>query len=95
MIGRNRLDRRDIEFFDHAAQRQRGTRDLAGETVQVGAILARVEEDRAAILDIGVELGEGCGRWRLRIGQNGPVDQRKEDNLIAIEIDGDRLAWLD
>ena len=71
MIGRNRLERRNVELLHDAAQSERRTRHLAQQAAEIGAVLAGVEEDRAAILDIGVELGESGGRGRLRVGQTG------------------------
>ena len=86
---------RNIELRQDAAQGPSVGLGRAGQRAEIGAVLARVEEDRAAVLHIGVELGESGRRGHGRIGRDRPVDQRKEDDLVLLDIDADRIARLD
>ena len=77
-------------FSTDAAQGSVGRTRGAGQRAEIGAIFARIEEDRAAILDVGVELGESGRRGLRRVGEHRPVDQRKEDDLVPLDIDARR-----
>ena len=58
------------------------------------AVILGVEDDHAALLHIGVDLGQRGFRQRPRIGQHRPVEHRKEGDLVVEDVDGERLAWL-
>ena len=64
----HRLERRNVELRQDAAQRVRGCGGAARQRVGTGAILAQVEEDGAAVLHEGVHAGKGGigGHGRIR-----------------------------
>ena len=57
-------------------------------------IVLGVEDDHAALLHVGVDLGERRFGNSARVGKHGPVEQGIEGDLVALDVDGERLARL-
>jgi hypothetical protein len=51
-----------------------------------GARIAEIEEDRAASVEIVLQLLDGDRTDRLLIGQDGPVKEGKERQLVALDV---------
>ena len=51
-----------------------------------------VEQNRAALLHVGVDLVECVLRRLRRARHDRPVDQREESQFVARRIDADRIA---
>ena len=58
------------------------------------AVVLGVEDDHAALLHVGVDLGERRLGQRPRIGQHRPVEDREEGDLVGEDVDGERLTGL-
>ena len=95
MTGRHRLQRRHVEPAEQLAQllgARPATADVAG---QARVLVARVEQDDAAGLQVVVDLGQRP-RPERRLGRaHRPIDQREEDHLIAVDVDRHRRRRLD
>src|SRR5690606_6996774 len=59
------------------------------------ALVARVEEDRAARGEIPVDPVDRPRRERRLLRGDGPVDEREEDELVALGIDFEGGGGLD
>ncbi len=57
--------------------------------------VARIDHKGAAGAQVGVDLGDGGGRERLRVARHGVVDHRIEFEVVPREIDAVRLLGLD
>ena len=93
MLARHRFEFGDVERGQNLAQRQHAgrLRFTAGTGRRLNGV-AGVEQHRAALLHVGVELVDGVLRWLRRAGDHRPVHQREEGEFIARRIDTDRLA---
>ena len=88
---RDRLERRNVELADQPAQR------LA---LGVGAghrrvLVARVEDDEAALLHEGVDLGERRVGEGLSVLAHRPVQNREEGELVLVDVDAHGLGGLE
>ncbi len=95
MVLRHRFEARHVELAQEPLQ---GVAALAGERDHVGAaltVVAGVEDDEAALLHVGVDLGDD--RIGKRFGQfkHRPVENGIERDLVLGDVDGGRLAGLD
>src|SRR5229473_485146 len=57
--------------------------------------VARIEQDGAALLHVGVGPRQCLGRGPRRVRHHRPIDQRKKCKLVAADVDPDRLARLE
>ena len=91
---RHRLEPRNVEIAEQALQRRAAfvaKRKTAGHAL---GIVLGVEEDHAALLHVGVDLGKRGFRQRPGICQHRPVEDREEGDLVGEDVDGERLARL-
>ena len=58
-------------------------------------MIAGVEDDHAALLHEGIDLGECRVGERARILPHRPIQQREEGELVLVDIDAHRLAGLE
>ena len=87
VVRRRGLERRRI---DAGQQLLQVLRDIAARRG-----IARVDDEGAAGAQIGVDLGDGGRRQRLRIARHGVVDHRIEFERVFREIDAVRRVGLD
>ena len=85
-----------------ARRRRRGSREASRSPacrrrpeVREAAGVARVEEDRAAVLHERVDLRHRLGGGRRLVGVDRPVDQRVEGELVGGDVDRGGLARLE
>ena len=96
VIFRHRLELGNIQRRQDRAQRHHA--GAAGFTARSGRChhrVASVEQNGAALFHVGVDAGERLGRRLWRAWHDRPVDQREERELIAADIDADRIAGLE
>src|SRR5579864_1649493 len=96
MIARHRLELGQIERGQDFAQFQhsRAARFAPG-TGRRDHGIAGVEQHGAAVLHIGVDALERRFRRPRRAGRDGPIDQRIKRQLVARDIEADRVAGLE
>src|SRR5687768_845615 len=56
--------------------------------------IARIEQNRAAVLHVFIDLAERFTRQLRRVGGQRPVDQRKEYDFVPIYIDAHGVSRL-
>src|SRR6266540_1742435 len=96
MIAPYRLELGNIERGENGAQRlHAGTAGLAAGAGRGLDRVARVEQDGAALLHIGVDVFECLPRWLWRARHDRPIDQGIERKLVARGVETDRLARLE
>ena len=93
VVGRHRLERRHVDEGEDLAELQRLRRVGAGCGEAAG--VARVEEDRAAVLHERVDLRHRLGGGRRLVGIDRPVEQRVEGELVGGDVDRGGLARLE
>ena len=70
-------------------------RRVAERPGRVLARIAGIEQDRAAGFEIAIDALGGAGRGRRLLRRHRPIEQREEDELVALDINGKRLRRLD
>ncbi len=96
MVAGNRLELGNVEGGEDRAQRQHARpAALAARPGRRQDRVARIEQDRAALLHIGVGPRQRLGRGARRVRHHRPIDQREEGKLVTADIDADRLARLE
>ena len=89
------LELGDVQRRQDCAQRDHPRRPgLATRPGRRFHRIAGVEQNRAALLHIGVDARERLRRRLRRIGDDRPVDEREESKLIARNVQSGRLAGL-
>ena len=82
MLFRNRHQGRDIEPADEAPKPPR--RVPAGP--RIGRLVAGVEQDHAAVAEIGVEPDDGFVRRRRLAGNHRPVKDRVDRQVVGLDV---------
>src|SRR5216684_1287586 len=96
VVAGNRLELGNVEGGEDRAQRQHARpAALAARPGRRQDRVARIEQDRAALLHIGVGPRQRLGRGARRVRHHRPIDQREEGKLVTADIDADRLARLE
>ena len=96
VIARHRLELGNVERRQDRAQRHHAGRAVgaAGAGRRHDGV-AGVEQHGAAVLHVGVDARQRCGRRLRRARHDRPVDQREERKLVARDVEADRLAGFE
>src|SRR5258705_10756586 len=95
MIGWDRHQRRHLDAGYQAPQalrRNRCATDRAGGLI-IG--VPRVEQDRSTGVEIAVDPLDGLWRSRGLSRNHRPIEQGKEDQLVTLDVDCERLGGFD
>ena len=95
MVGRDRNQGRQSDAGEETLQSLCRSLAAAERPRRLIVAVARVEQDRAAGFEITVEAIDRLRRGRRLVGGDRPINQRKEGQLIPVDIDGHRLSRLD
>src|SRR5205085_1214223 len=85
VVGRDRHERRNFDSRNELPQprlRSRGVAECPGRLL---AGIARIEEDRATSFEIAVDALGGARGWRGLLRRNRPIEEWKENELIALD----------
>ena len=58
-------------------------------------LVAGIEDDEAALLHEGIDLGERRVRQRLGVFRHRPIEDREEGQVVVVDVDAHRLAGLE
>ena len=95
MIGWDRHQRRHFDAGYQAPQPLRRNRCATNRAGRLIIGVPRVEQDRSTGLEIAVDPLDGLWRSRGLRRNHRPIEQGKEDQLVALDVDCERLGGFD